>query len=318
MHTLAWLRKDSAGAKLKKEWATDEPLNMQEGGTVERMTGERLERAAEALRNGGKVSGLVCLSSIASTFSLAGIRFQEQRLEAAGRQFWSTMRGASANLPPSIVGADTFWEEDDLLFPYAWPEKLCLPVLVRDPQRMPTAWQFLAMDEVVVSFWKIVDFTDRKIQRMQIRLNDMGEAEDDEKITLNHKIKVYRDALVQARRLARNVVISVNYADSNSAAKDLALSLREDAESVREHCGLSGWNKIAVIGTRRDDLRLAGLECGPKEVSIALAKVKWGPGRIVTESRREGHRDLESCIRRPRCHRRDLGCASSLWTRQPL
>jgi hypothetical protein len=39
-----------------------------------------------------------------------------------------------------------------------------------------------------------------------------------------------------------------------------------------------------VIGTRRDGLRLAGLACGPKEVSLALSKVKWGPGRIVTET----------------------------------
>ena len=102
-------------------------------------------------------------------------------MEAAGRQFWSTNKGASAERPPAAPGmlSDGFWEENDPLFPAAWPAKCALPVAVRDTSALPKEWQLLAMDEVVISFWQIVDFAMRVIDNMTKRLavKDLPKAE---------------------------------------------------------------------------------------------------------------------------------------------
>ena len=89
MHTLAWLRNASAGGRLKKEWSNKQEgaLSMSAGGTIESMSDLRIKGSEETLRAGGTVSGLVCLTSISNTFSVSGLRFQEQRMEAAGRVF---------------------------------------------------------------------------------------------------------------------------------------------------------------------------------------------------------------------------------------
>lgn len=307
MNTLAWLRGGSAGAKLKKDWQKDVPLTMSEGGTAEAMSNERMKLSAETLRKGGTVSGLVCLTSISNTYSVSGLRFQEQRMEAAGRQFWSTNKGASAEQPPAGPGmpSDGFWDENDPLFPPAWPAKCTLPVVVRDPTIMPTTWQLLAMDETVISFWKIADFAQRRLESMKAHLGKEGVPEAEAEV-LKNKIQLYTDQLLKARMLQRNVVINVCYCEDEKESQDKALSLREENEALREHCGLSGWNKIAVIGNRRDKLRLAGMECGPEEVANDLAKVKWGPGRQVTPAiaekaitlwnRASGAPDVADCI----------------------
>ena len=256
---------------------------MSAGGTIESMSDLRMKGSEETLRAGGTVSGLVCLTSISNTFSVSGLRFQEQRMEAAGRVFWSTNTGPSAEAPPAGPGmpADGFWEENDPLFPAAWPAKLTLPVVVRDPTKMPAVWQLLAMDEAVVSFWKIVDHCQRTLDAMTKRLQESGVPETEVQ-ALNKKIRTYTEQLEKARKLNRNVVINVEYHEVTKVVEDRALSLREENEALREHCGLTGWNKIAVIGNRRDKLKLAGMECGPDEVAADLSKVKWGAGRAVT------------------------------------
>ena len=108
------------------------------------MNKERLSASADALRSDGAVAGLVCLTSISNKFSIGVVRFQEQRMEAAGRQFWSTNKGDSASWPPQAQG-DGFCDESDPRFPAAWPAKCTLRVVVRDPSKFPKEWQLLAM-----------------------------------------------------------------------------------------------------------------------------------------------------------------------------
>ena len=72
--------------------------------------------------------------------------------------------------------------------------------------------------------------------------------------------------------------MSITAAAADADAKKLALSRREEVEVLREHCGLTGWNRIAAIGGRRDELRKSGQESGPEEVATSLETVKWGPG----------------------------------------
>lgn len=59
----------------------------------------------------------------------------------------------------------------------------------------------------------------------------------------------------KARALARNVPFSISYLQSEEARYQEALSLREDVEILREYTGLTGWMRIIIVGSKRDDLR---------------------------------------------------------------
>ncbi len=75
---------------------------------------------------------------------------------------------------------------------------------------------------------------------------------------------------------------SVNFASTDKAAHDLVLSLREELETFVEFCGLTGWNRVAVVGGRRDELRKQGTACAAADVLASFAGVKWGPGRELS------------------------------------
>jgi hypothetical protein len=64
---------------------------------------------------------------------------------------------------------------------------------------------------------------------------------------------------------------------------DLSLSYRERLDDMAEFLGLTGWNRIVVIGGRRDSLRAAGLPCTASDVAKALEKVSWSSGKDVTK-----------------------------------
>ena len=187
------------------------------------------------------MNGLVCLTSISNIFSVSGIRFQETRVEAAGRQFWSTNKGASATQPPAAPGmpSDGFWDENDPLFPAAWPAKYTLPVVVRDPASFPKEWQLLAMDEVVVSFWKITDFAQRRLEAMTKRLAapDVPQAEGD---VLQKKVEVYTEQLEKARKLQRNVIICVECFKDQAESDDRAWKA-VTVEQLQTNCQRVHW-----------------------------------------------------------------------------
>ena len=53
---------------------------------------------------------------------------------------------------------DGYWEENEVCFPSAWPEKLTLPIAITDTSSLPTKGKFklLALEEAVLSFWQFV------------------------------------------------------------------------------------------------------------------------------------------------------------------
>lgn len=48
---------------------------------------------------------------------------------------------------------------------------------------------------------------------------------------------------------------SIVFLSSEDARYQEALSLREDVEALREYTGLTGWMRVVIVGTKRDELR---------------------------------------------------------------
>jgi hypothetical protein len=63
----------------------------------------------------------------------------------------------------------------------------------------------------------------------------------------------------------------------------MSLSYRERLDDMAEFLCLTGWNRIAVIGGRRDFLRQAGLPCAAADVAKALENVVWSSGKEVNK-----------------------------------
>ena len=76
--------------------------------------------------------------------------------------------------------------------------------------------------------------------------------------------------------------MAIFHCDSEESARDKALSKREEVELFREHCSLIGWQRVVVIGTKRDELRNANVGCSPQHVSVALSSIVWSAGNVPT------------------------------------
>ena len=134
---------------------------------------------------------------------------------------------------------------------------------------------------MVASFWKIADHTKSQIDTMSLELQK-AETTQERKDYLTEKITSDERQLEKARRLARNVHIAIFYCESDKSTLDKALSKREEIELFREYCGLTGWQRVVVIGTKRDELRNAGTGCTPQHVSAALSSITWSAGNVPT------------------------------------
>ena len=292
MLSFAWLRKGSCGEELRVAWQKDAPLPLGEGGSVGPLTAENFTASTEVLRDGGKVVGLITLHQLSNDFSYPGIQFQTERLEMLARKMFSTNQTASSGgvtppaggltlaVPAPSLLPDKFYDSADPVFPRSWPG--VLPIVVRDSANLPAKLKLLAADEMVAAFWKMAEFTARGIKILEGRAaREKGNSAL--YTTIIARIQVYQEAMYAARRLARNVTAEVIFASTDQEALDKSLSYREGLDDMAEFLGLTGWNRIAVIGGRRDVLRKSGLPCSPADVAKALDKVVWANGRQVTE-----------------------------------
>ena len=90
-------------------------------------------------------------------------------------------------------------------------------------------------------------------------------------------------ALADAGCLQRNVPFYWHYSTTDKL-QGLCASLREDVETLWEYYGIVGWNRIAFIGQRCDDLKKRNKAHTPRAVAESLATIKWGRGRAVNET----------------------------------
>ena len=96
--------------------------------------------------------------------------------------------GSTGSLAAST--GDDFYMNHAPHFPISWP--ITMPVIVRDATVVPSKWQHGMGDELILAFWKMVDFTKYAINVMESQGEGMDKA----------KHAMYKAALGQARRLA--------------------------------------------------------------------------------------------------------------------
>ena len=295
------MKKGSIGESVQKAWQTDEPLRQNEGGSLEVATAEGLTSHADTLRKGGAWLALGCLSWLSPDFSLSGIKYHDNRIEGLGRHLWCTQNGASAGkMPPAAqlqgYAPDTFWKDNRVQMPASWPEMCILPIGLRDLSALPAKGEFklAAMDEVVASFYKMCCALHSQIAEVEKDLARISSLEKEGKHTeqdieinkgLEERLAPLKQQWALARTLQRNVVFSFRFAETEDDLFNLSVSLREELPTLSEYCGLTGWDRIMLIGMKRDELRRAGKPHGAADVTAALsvAGIKWGPGRKMTE-----------------------------------
>ena len=167
---------------------------------------------------------------------------------------------------------DTYWDENEVNFPVSWPDKCSLPIGVYDPSMLPIngKYRLLALDEVVASFWKFLGHaaTRKALATGKVLSDAEKEQLRAEVEKLQERIAHLEKELAKARLLQRNVPFTLIFVKDENHFKDEALSLREETKLFAEFVGLSGWNKIIVIGLKRDELIKKGNAVPEKKTSL--------------------------------------------------
>ncbi len=153
-----FLRQGMRANKKKQQWQNDVPLPTSAGGSLAALSPEGLLQQSANLREGGRYIGLGCLTMLSHELSAPQLQYDETVIEQLGRQMWSKEAEVSPHLrvaPPE----EDFWKTHLPSFPRAWPDKCSLPVSVSNAGVFPARFRLLAMDEIVLSFWKFVGHT---------------------------------------------------------------------------------------------------------------------------------------------------------------
>lgn len=249
---------------------------------------EAAEQRANTLRSGGKVHALGTLTSVAPELSVPSQGIDAVRCEAIGRRFWTKEVSSGGQTPQdgreaphAEVDADVFWQTHRVQFPRAWPEKCALPVGVSDPASVGPKHRILAMDELVLSFWKFVGYVQAMIDARLAHQRRPASAEVLPGV--KEELAALLATMEDARRLARNVPMTFIYCPTEQDRFSEALSLREDLEVFREYMGISGWQRVVIVGSKRDELRTVWRrQVKPEEISAALKCVRWSAGREMS------------------------------------
>ena len=187
---------------------------------------------------------------------------------------------------------DSFWKDHVVSFPSAWPEKANLAVSILDPDAWPSKYRLLNNDPVVLSFWRFLGLAQQLFEAAKLANKKYREAAakddgpDAQRMAKDAKELMERrsDLISKARVLQRNVPITFIYCPSEKFRQDEALSLREDVEFLRDMCGLSGWDRVCIVGAARDSLRTAlNRSIRAEELVENLKNVRWSAGREITQ-----------------------------------
>ena len=271
MNNFPWLKSGSHGWEMRKAWATDHPLSREEGGALEAPTDALFANHRTAFENGGTLCTLGVLATLDNELSQRNFQYPPEQIEKLGRKLFTD--GDPDTMSPGDLLTDSYYEKHWFSFPPSWNDKYAIPVLVIDPSGIPKKKYVLALDEIILAFWKMVD----KVCMLKGLAQKHGNAGSAAVVSKAEQ------ALADARRLQRNVPFYWHYS-TNDKLHGLCASLREDVETLWEYCGIVGWNRIAFIGQRRDDLQKRNQAHTPLAVAESLATIKWGRGRAVTEN----------------------------------
>ena len=184
--------------------------------------------------------GLACLIWLDPSWSMPGCRVHKSLIENLGRVLWGTSYGSSAAARRSVdafgITGDTYWEDNSVCFPSAWPDTCGLPIIVRDLDALPKKGSFrlAALDEVVASFWKFVEHCVQQLEHVNTQLEARSPPSDEQRQVLQTRAACLKEQLARAERLQRNVPFTIYWAADDKREADLKLSFREEQDGLRE------------------------------------------------------------------------------------
>ena len=155
MHNFAWLKSGSHGSEMRKAWATDRPLSREEGGALEAPTDALFANHRTAFENGGTLCTLGVLATLENELSQRNFQYPPEQIEQLGRKLFTD--GDPDTMSPGDLLTDSYYEKHWFSFPPSWNDKYAIPVLVIDPSGIPKQKYVLALDEIILAFWKMAD-----------------------------------------------------------------------------------------------------------------------------------------------------------------
>ena len=146
MNTFSFLKPGSRGHTLRKRWADDRPTEDNDGGSVPIATRALLIRKESQLRDGDSWLARGPLNWLSNEFSIASVKFAENRIEGLARQLWATQHGDHGDeVPPAAAFSDgthdKFGESNSVHMPQSWPARVAIPVVLSDLANLPEKGQ---------------------------------------------------------------------------------------------------------------------------------------------------------------------------------
>ena len=256
---------------------------------------------SETLRkhSGSKVQALGCLTQLGNELSCPQLTIAVETINEVGLRLWTS----SVEVSPDGEGPDVslgmegdtvtdgYWRDHVLDFPDAWPEKANVAVSISDPAAWPSKHRLLNNDPVVLSFWRCLGLAQQLLEKAKgthKKCKDAASKDESpaakERLAEAQGVLDSRTELIKkARALQRNVPLTFIYCPDEKYRQDEALSLREDIEFLRDMCGLSGWDRVCILGNTRDTLRTRlNRSVNYEELVEALKSVRWGAGREIS------------------------------------
>ena len=210
MQHFPFLKANSWGAKFKASWSNDTPLMVAEGGTLPWPSDDEFKNFKDSFLSKGKLTRLGVLASLETALSQQNFKFDLDQLEKLGRKMFTT--GNPDDMDVRELLSDDFFVKHQFDFPKAWNEKVSIPVQVIDLGLVPKKKFILAMDEVILAFWKMVD-----------KLGGMiaNASKDQEKKDIKEKLEEH---LTSARLLQRNVPFVFYYTSTQKDSDRINLT----------------------------------------------------------------------------------------------
>ena len=301
MNSFFFLRHDMRAARAKKQWDKDEPLTLEQGGTMGSIHQWSPEERSKTLRQkpGSKIQALGCLTQLANDLSCPSLTISTETIDQVGRRLWTESVEVYFDTqgPHQLLGMegdslkDPYWKDHQIVFPNAWPEKASIAVSISDPAAWPAKVRVLCNDVIVLSFWRYVG--------LALQLHDVAQAshksakaaagktpspeQQDQLDKAELLLQELELLMSNARALQRNVPFTFIYCPDEKFRFDEALSLREDIEFLREMTGLSGWDRVMVCGMQRDSMRSSlNRSIKHEEIAESFKQVRWAQGRELT------------------------------------
>ena len=287
------MKKDSPLHTLLQRWAQDAPLLPEEGASSAAVDEARFLAFTTHFQAGANLKGIVTLARIARTLSMPAFRFPEKQIfRLACRLFTDAPAELVESVAMCTITVEEVWRRASPVFPPTWPEKYDLPMYCADATQFPSTFSLLANEEVYMAFCMMLSICIKrggvslaggdaksraggaspaggeKTSQPQDVSPEGGDGKPQPKVPgrvspdpAAARQNKFAAAVDAARKLARNISITVRYIPQPEDVERVALELRDANEDLQEFMGITGFNRTSPAFSSEDVLQLPPLIC---------------------------------------------------------